>query len=196
MSSINKWFNDLGNKYLNRTDIILICKVMFVLQICLTFIVFRAMRINGLLGSLAELIWTLSLSGRLLQLIQDTGLSALFLGLMTSAYKKGYKVPSIGYLIIIMFCMGVLTFVVNSTGGQRGAFFFLSSIVTSVLQVVVGYSLQKTAFARLGKFIIAFPIVFFLSMFLLPPYAAMVLAIINGTALVYAFYRHLPQYYK
>lgn len=162
---------------------------MFVLQICLVFIVFRAMRINGILGSLAELVWVLSLSGKLLQIIQDIGLSALFLGLMTSAYKRGYQVPMLGYLIILMFCIGVLTFVVNSTGGQRGAFFFLSSIITSVLQVVVGYNIQKTEFARLGKFIIAFPIVFFLSMVLLPPYAAMVLAIINGTALVYAFYK-------
>lgn len=185
-----EWLINLGNKYLNnRTSIVLICKVMFVLQICLLFIVFRAMRINGILGSLAELIWVLSLSGRLLQIIQDIGLSALFLALMTSAYKRGYQVSLMSYLILLMFCMGVLTFVVNSTGGHRGAFFFLSSIVTSVLQVMVGYNLQKTEFARLGKFVMAFPIVFFLSMFLYPPYAAMVLAIINVSVLVYAFYK-------
>ena len=185
-----EWLINLGNKYLNnRTSIVLICKVMFVLQICLLFIVFRAMRINGILGSLAELIWVLSLSGRLLQIIQDIGLSALFLALMTSAYKRGYQVSLMSYLILLMFCMGVLTFVVNSTGGHRGAFFFLSSIVTSVLQVMVGYNLQKTEFARLGKFVMAFPIVFFLSMFLYPPYAAMVLAIINVSVLIYAFYK-------
>lgn len=185
-----EWLINLGNKYLNnRTSILLICKVMFVLQICLLFIVFRAMRINGILGSLAELIWVLSLSGRLLQIIQDIGLSALFLALMTSAYKRGYQVPLMGYLILLMFFMGVLTFVANSTGGHRGAFFFLSSIVTSVLQVMVGYHLQKTEFARLGKFVMAFPIVFFLSMFLYPPYAAMVMAIINVSVLVYAFYK-------
>ena len=187
---MTEWLINLGNKYLNnRTSIVLICKVMFVLQICLLFIVFRAMRINGILGSLAELIWVLSLSGRLLQIIQDIGLSALFLALMTSAYKRGYQVSLMSYLILLMFCMGVLTFVVNSTGGHRGAFFFLSSIVTSVLQVMVGYNLQKTEFARLGKFVMAFPIVFFLSMFLYPPYAAMVLAIINVSVLIYAFYK-------
>ena len=162
---------------------------MFVLQICLVFVVVRAMRINGIIGSLAELVWVLSLSGKLLQIIQDIGLSALFLGLMTSAYKRGYQVPMLGYLIILMFCMGVLTFVVNSTGGQRGAFFFLSSIVTSVLQVIVGYHLQKTPFASLGKYIIAFPIVLFLSMVLLSPYAAMILDIINTSVLVFAFYK-------
>lgn len=186
---MNVWLISLGNKYLNRTNIILISKVVFVLQICLVFIVFRVMRINGILGSLAELIWVLSLSGKLLQIIQDIGLSALFLGLMTSAYKNGYQVPMLGYLIILMFCMGVLTFVVNSTGGHRGTFFFLSSIITSVLQVVVGYHLQKTAFARLGKFIIAFPIVSFLGIVLLSPYAAMTLEIINTSVLVYAFYK-------
>lgn len=162
---------------------------MFVLQICLAFIVFRAMRINGLLGSLAEFVWVLSLSGKLLQIIQDIGLSALFLGLMTSAYKRGYQVPMLGYLIILMFCIGVLTFVVNSTGGQRGEFFFLSSIVTSVLQVIVGYYLQKTPFARLGKYIIVFPTVLFLSMVLLSPYAAMIVDIINTSVLVCAFYK-------
>lgn len=187
---MTEWLINLGNKYLNnRTSIVLICKVMFVLQICLLFVVFRAMRINGILGSLAELIWVLSLSGRLLQIIQDIGLSALFLALMTSAYKRGYQVSLMSYLILLMFCMGVLTFVVNSTGGHRGAFFFLSSIITSVLQVMVGYNLQKTEFARLGKLVMAFPIVFFLSMFLYPPYAAMVLAIINVSVLVYAFYK-------
>lgn len=187
---MTEWLINLGNKYLNnRTSIVLICKVMFVLQICLLFIVFRAMRINGILGSLAELIWVLSLSGRLLQIIQDIGLSALFLALMTSAYKRGYQVSLMSYLILLMLCMGVLTFVVNSTGGHRGAFFFLSSIVTSVLQVMVGYNLQKTEFARLGKFVMAFPIVFFLSMFLFPPYAAMVSAIINVSVLIYAFYK-------
>ena len=187
---MTEWLINLGNKYLNnRTSIVLICKVMFVLQICLLFIVFRAMQINGILGSLAELIWVLSLSGRLLQLLQDIGLSALFLALMTSAYKRGYQVSLMSYLILLMFCMGVLTFVVNSTGGHRGAFFFLSSIITSVLQVMVGYNLQKTEFARLGKLVMAFPIVFFLSMFLYPPYAAMVMAIINVSVLVYAFYK-------
>lgn len=186
---MNELLISLGNNYLNRTNIVLNCKVMFVLQICLLFIVFRAMRINGILGSLAELIWVLSLSGKLLQIIQDIGLSALFWGLMTSVYKRGYQVPMLGYLIILMFCMGVLTFVVNSTGGQRGAFFFLSSIATSVLQVIVGYNLQKTPFARLGKYIIAFPIVLFLSMVLLSPYAAMVLDIINTSVLVCAFYK-------
>lgn len=186
---MTEWLINLGNKYLNRTNIVLICKVMFVLQICLLFVVFRAMRINGILGLLAELIWVLSLSGKLLQLLQDIGLSALFLALMTSAYKRGCQVPLMGYLILLMFCMGVLTFVVNCTGGHRGAFFFLSSIITSVLQVMVGYNLQKTEFARLGKLVMAFPIVFFLSMFLYPPYAAMVLAIINVSVLVYAFYK-------
>lgn len=179
----------LGNKYLNRTNIILICKMMFVLQICLVFIVFRAMRINGLLGSLAEFVWVLSLSGRLLQILQDIGMSALFLGLLTSICKKGYQVPMLGYLIVLMFCMGLLTFVVNSTGGHRGAFFFLSSIITSVLQVIVGYYLQKTPFARLGKYIIVFPTVLFLSMVLLSPYAAMIVDIINTSVLVCAFYK-------
>lgn len=111
------------------------------------------------------------------------------LGLLTSTYKRGNQIPMLGYLIVLMFCMGLLTFVVNSTGGHRGAFFFLSSIITSVLQVIVGYYLQKTPFARLGKYIIVFPTVLFLSMVLLSPYATMIVDIINTSVLVCAFYK-------
>lgn len=164
---------------------------MFVLQICLVFIVIRAMGINGILGQIAEIIWEISLYGKLYQLAQDMGLAFLFLGLMTSIYRKGVHVPFICYLIIILFGMGFLTFIANVTGEHRGAFFFLSGIVTSILQVLVGYHLQKTNFARLGKFVMAYPIVFYISMLFFPPasVALMIIVILNNIALVYAFYK-------
>lgn len=188
---MGKWLVGFGNKYLNRTSIILICKMMFVLQICLVFVVFRAMGINGILGQIAEIIWEISLYGKLYQLAQDMGLAFLFLGLMTSIYRKGVHVPFICYLIIILFGMGILTFIANVTGEHRGAFFFLSGIVTSILQVLVGYHLQKTNFARLGKFVMAYPIVFYISMLFFPPasVALMIIVILNNIALVYAFYK-------
>lgn len=188
---MSKLLVDIGNMYLNRTNIILICKVMFVLQICLVFIVIRAMGINGILGQIAEIIWEISLYGKLYQLAQDMGLAFLFLGLMTSIYRKGVHVPFICYLIIILFGMGILTFIANVTGAHRGAFFFLSGIVTSVLQVLVGYHLQKTDFAGLGKFVMAYPIVFYISMLFFPPasVALMIIVILNNIALVYAFYK-------
>lgn len=188
---MNEWLISLGDKYLNRTNIVLICKMMFVLQICLVFIVIRAMGINGILGQIAEIIWEISLYGKLYQLAQDMGLAFLFLGLMTSIYRKGMHVPFICYLIIILFGMGILTFIANVTGEHRGAFFFLSGIVTSILQVLVGYHLQKTNFARLGKFVMAYPIVFYISMLFFPPasVALMIIVILNNIALVYAFYK-------
>ena len=195
---MHEWLIDLGNKYLNRTNIILICKVMFALQICLLFIVFRTMGVNGVLGQIAELIWTMSLSGKLWQLVQDMGLAALFLGLASSIIRKGYHVLYISYLIIILFGMGVLTFVANITGAHRGAFFFLSGIVTSVLQVLVGYYLYKTEFAQLGKFVLVYPIVFYASMLFFPSSssAIMIILILDNIALVYAFYKYLPMYYE
>lgn len=188
---MSKLLVDIGNMYLNRTNIILICKVMFVLQICLVFIVFRAMGINGILGQIAEIIWGISLCGKLYQLAQDVGLAVLFLGLITSIDRRGAHVPFISYLIIILFGMGILTFIANVTGAHRGAFFFLSGIVTSVLQVLVGYHLQKTDFAGLGKFVMAYPIVFYISMLFFPPasVALMIIVILNNIALVYAFYK-------
>lgn len=187
-----EWLIDIGNKYLTRTNTIIVCKVLFALQCCLVLVVFRAMRIGGIIGSISEFTWVLSMSGQLLQLVQDIGFSILFLALMVSLHRNGYHSNSlIGSLVVITFCVGVLTFVVNITGGQRGVVFFLSSIATSVLQVIVGYYLQKTEFARLGKFIMAFPIVMFFSMVLLQTnaIAIMIVAILNAWVLIYAFYK-------
>lgn len=189
---MEKWLLEIGDKYVNKTNFNMACMILFAIQGLLLFVVFRALRIGGILGDLSDLIWTISLSGQLLQLIQEICIAFLFLGLMISVYRKGYKMPLIGILLIISFCTGVLTFVVNNTGGQRGPLFFLSSIIISILQIIVGFQLFKTDFRILGKFILAFPIVMFLSILLFGTSPiVMFIAIANVVALTYAFYTFL-----
>lgn len=184
---MEKWLLELGNKYINRSIFILACIALFAIQ---GLLLFRILCSGGICGKLFDLIWAVTMSGQLLQLAQEVCLAIMFLKLMTTVYRNGYQMPLIGYLLLLSFGAGFLTFVVNNTGGQRGLLFFISSIVVSILQVIVGLQLQRTELKKLGKFIFLFPIVLLLSILLFGtfPIIVMIVNASNVVALTYAFY--------
>lgn len=153
---MEKWLIEIGNKYLNSQRVSFVCKALIVLQV---IVLFSNLDNIGAGASMAEMSRGLySAVGIFLQPLQDICMTILFLGLMTSLYKKGYTIPISAYVVIIVSANAILTFLTKFSGTSHGLLLGLISLAYYVLVCLLGVKLRATQYATLGNVLILYSV--------------------------------------
>lgn len=188
---MTEWLLDISKRYFNKARVISISRgMLYILFIPVLLVLF------ALLG--ARYSDSTSIFGQVFQLIYDLGLAFLCLALMRVVYENGYKMPVIGYYVVVTVIKGVFLFFITSIGTEQGELYTLIFVLSFVLHIIVGVQLLKTKFVKIGKAFLYYVggiiITAVLSTSEMKGLDSIVLILTCGI-LAYTFYKELPMYY-
>ncbi len=186
---MNEWLLDIGRNYLNRDRVVAICKGLLMIPILLIVFGLLATKTSG----------NFSMIGQILQLLFDSGLALLCIALLRVVYENGYKIPIIGYYVVVTLIKGVYLFFITSNGTKQGELFTLIFVLSFVLHIIIGIQLLKTKFSVLGKAFLLYVGGFVLGGILGTTEfegLSIIVIMLSFLILVYSFYRELPTYYS
>ena len=178
------WLLDLGRTFLNKERVIQVSKVLLYLPI--------------IIFAFAVFVEHYRFIGQILQFIYDIGLAVLCLALMVVVYKHNYKIPLLGYYVIITVIKGVYLFFITSIGTEHGELYTLIFVFSIVLHTITGIQLLRTDFSVFGKAFLYYLGGIVLASALSDSIPNIPLSIIQAMILViliYPFYKELPKYY-
>lgn len=185
-----EWLLGIGNRYLNKERVSFIC--MGMLFLIIAPIILMLLGVFGVISS-----GELSIIGQISQLLLDLGFAVLCLALMIILYENDYKIPSIGYYIVVLSVKGVYQFFITSIGG-KGELYTLIFVLCLILHIVVAMQLLNTKFSIFGKTLLYYVVGVVIAAALKTSHAdglSTIVIIVTGAMFVYVFYRHLPHYY-
>lgn len=181
------WLLDIGNRYLNKERVAFVCRAMlYLVAIPILLAIFQTK------GSKDIVKIALQIS----QLLYDISLAFLCLALMRLLYGDNYKIPTIGYYVVILTVKGVYLFFITSIGG-KGEVYTLMFVLVLILHIVVGIQLLKTRYSVFGKaFIYYFCATIMAAIFSDVDSLSSIFMISAFGVLAYTFYKYLPTYYE
>lgn len=185
---MNEWLLDIGRNYLNRDRVVVICKVLLMIPVLLIVFGLLASKVSG----------DYSMIGQILQLLFDLGLAVLCIALLRVVYENNYKIPIIGYYVVVTIIKGVYLFFITSNGTKQGELFTLIFVLSFVLHIIIGIQLLKTKFAVLGKAFLLYVGGIALGGILRASEfegLSIIVIMLSFFILIYFFYRELPTYY-